>query len=95
MIRFFEKPLHIEEKPRKKFTWGRKFVIRTKMRFGLLGLVVTTPSIISIPIGAFVIHRFYRKKSRNVLFLILSLVCWSLLLNGIAQYLGFSQYIPQ
>ena len=95
MILFFRKPLHIKEKPKKKFTWFKKFIVRTKMRFGLLGLLITTPSIISIPIGTFVIHRFYKKKFRNILFLAISLVCWSLILNGIAQYLGFSQYIPK
>src|ERR1035437_1550633 len=95
IILFFEKPLHIQEKPKKKFTWFKKFIIRTKMRFGLLGLIITTPSIISIPIGTFVIHRFYKKKFRNILFLAISLVCWSLILNGIAQYLRFSQYIPK
>ncbi|MBI4946761.1 MAG: hypothetical protein HY840_10225 [Bacteroidetes bacterium] len=95
VIIFFEKPLHIEEKPKRKFTWGKKFIIRTKMRFGLFGLIVTTPSIISIPIGTFVIHRFYRKKFRNVMFLMISLVFWSLILNGIAQYLNLSQYLPK
>ena len=95
MIRFFEKPLHKENKPRKKFTWGRKFIIRTKLRFGLMGLVITTPVVISIPIGTIVIHRFYRKKIRNILLLVISLICWSLLLNGIAQYMKLSQYLPK
>lgn len=94
-ILFFEKPLHIHEKPKKKFTWFKKFIIRTKMRFGLFGLILATPSVISIPIGVFVIHRIYKNKFRNVLLLILSLIFWSLLLNGIAQYLNLSQYIPK
>ena len=95
MIRFFEKPLHLQEKPKKKFTWVRKFVIKTKMRFGLLGLLLTTPSIISIPIGTFMVHRFYRRKGKNILLLMFSILIWSLLLNGVAQYLKLSQYIPK
>lgn len=94
-ILFFEKPLHLQEKPKKKFTWLRKFVIKTKMGFGLFGLVITTPLIISIPIGTFMIHRFYRRKGKNILLLIVSILLWSLVLNGIAQYLKLSQYIPQ
>jgi hypothetical protein len=94
-ILFFEKPLHIQEKPKKKFTWFKRFIIRTKMRFGIFGLVITTPSIISIPIGAFVIHRLYKNKYRNILFLTISLIFWSLILNGVAQYLHLSQYIPK
>ena len=82
-----------EEKPRKIFTSARKRAVGIKMRFGLLGLAITTPSIISIPVGTFVINRFYRKKGRNVLLLILSLLIWSALLNGLAQYLKLSQYL--
>lgn len=93
LIGFFKKPLKEKEKPGKKFTLTKKFIVRTKMRFGLWGLVITTPSIISIPIGTFVTHRFYRKKMRNVLLLIASLLIWSLILNGLAQYLKLSQYI--
>lgn len=95
LIRAFKKPLHVKEKIGKKFTWSRKFIIRTKIRFGLMGLVFITPSVISIPIGTFMIHRFYRKKWRNILFLITALVFWSLALNGLAQHLKLSQYLPQ
>lgn len=95
VIRFFKKPLQKEEKPKKKFTRSRRFAMRIKMRFGLLGLVITTPSVISIPIGSFLIHRFYRKKVRNILLLSASLILWSFLLNGIAQYLKLSQYLPK
>jgi hypothetical protein len=77
----------------KKFTWAKKFAVRIKKRFGLTGLVFITPSIISIPIGTFVIHRFYRKKIRNIFFLTISLIIWSLILNGLAQYLKLSQYL--
>ncbi len=91
----FKKPLGTDDKPVKKFTWIKKFVIRTKIKFGVIGLVITTPSIISIPIGSIVIHRFYRKKGRNILLLIVSLIIWSFILNGVAQYLKLSQYLPK
>lgn len=95
MINFFRKPSEKDEKPKKKFTWMKKFVIRTKMRFGLVGLLLTTPSVISIPIGTFMVHRFYRRKGKNILLLMLSVLFWSFALNGLAQYLKLSQYIPQ
>ena len=91
LVRIFKKPS--KEKPKKIFTRDRKRVVSIKMRFGLLGLAITTPSIISIPVGIFVTNRFYRKKGRNILLHILSLVIWSALLNGLAQYLQLSQYL--
>ena len=93
ILGLFKKPLIKNEKPAPKFTWTRRFIIRTKIKFGLLGLAIVTPAIISIPIGTFVIHRFYRKKLRNVLFVIASLIVWSFILNNIAQYLKLSQYL--
>ena len=95
LMRFFRKPLHKEYKPRRKFTWLNKFIIRTKIGFGLFGIVITTPLIISIPIGTFMAHRFSRRKEKNIFFLLLSVLFWSLIINGIAQYLQLSQYIPK
>jgi len=95
LLGLFRKPLLDDAPPKKKFTLTKKFIVRVKMKLGLLGLIIITPSIISIPIGTFVTHRFYRKKMRNILFLVISLIIWSLALNGIAQYLELSQYLPQ
>lgn len=84
---------HKDKKPGKKFTWTSKLTVRIKMKFGLLGLAITTPCLISIPVGTFMTHRFYRKKMRNVLFIITSLLIWSVLLNGLAQYISLSEHI--
>lgn len=84
----------IERKPRKNFTRSRRFIVRIKMRFGLAGVAFVTPCIISIPIGTLVAITFYKKRQRVLLFLSVSLLFWSLVLNGIAQYLRLSQYIP-
>ena len=92
---FIRKPAAvIERKPRKVFTRGRRFVIRIKMKFGLIGIAFVTPCIISIPIGTIVAANFYRKKKGVLLYFIASLILWSLILNGIAQLIKLSQYIP-
>jgi hypothetical protein len=84
----------LEHKPRKKFTRTKRFVIRIKMKFGIMGIAFITPCLISIPIGTIVGANFYRKKKGVMLYFIGSLILWSLILNGIAQYLKLSQYIP-
>lgn len=90
---FFQNRSTTEIKVTKKFTRTNKFIVRIKMKFGLTGLIITTPSIISIPVGTIVTNHFYRGKLRNVLLLIASLIMWSLLLNGLAQYMALSQYL--
>ncbi len=81
------------KKKTKKFTWSTRFFIKTKKRFGLLGVSLITPSIISIPVGTFLIHRLYKGKIKNILVLVLALLIWSTLLNLLAQYLKLSQYL--
>lgn len=91
---FVRKPVEaIEHEPRKIFTKGRRFIIGIKMKFGLFGVAFITPCIISIPVGTIVAANFYKKRKGVLLYFIVLLVLWSLLLNGIAQYLQLSQYI--
>ena len=90
---FFSQSVKKDEKSPKKFKWSTRFIIKTKMRFGLIGVALITPSIISIPVGTFLIHRFYRGKLKNIFLLFVSLLLWALILNGLAQYLKLSQYM--
>lgn len=92
---FIRRPAEvIERRPRKKFTRTKKFIVRIKMKFGLAGIAFITPCIISIPIGTLVAFAFYKNRKRVLLYLFLSLLFWSLVLNGLAQILKLSQYIP-
>jgi hypothetical protein len=84
----------IERKPPKRFTRTKRFIVRVKKRFGLAGIAFITPSLISIPIGSIVAAQLFPKKKGVLLGLAISLVLWSLFLNGLAQYLELSQYIP-
>jgi hypothetical protein len=62
--------------PKKKFTSGNRRVIRIKRRFGLVGIAVITPVILSIPIGAFLAERFFKDKKKVILYLSVSGVIW-------------------
>lgn len=77
----------------KRFTRTTRFVVRIRRKFGLIGLAIITPCIISIPIGTFIINRFYSKKWKILLALFTSLILWSLILNYLAQTLHLSQYL--
>lgn len=50
-------------------------------RWGLLGIVVTTPVFLSIPIGAFLANKYFRKKPLLVPYMILSIVSWGLIIS--------------
>ncbi len=83
----FQRKKKADEVPKKKFTRGNKLIVRIKIKYGLIGLAIITPAIISIPVGTIVINHFYKKKLRNIILLVVSLLIWSVILNGAAQYL--------
>ena len=80
---------------RKVMTRKDKLIVRVKNKFGLTGIAFLTPCIISIPIGTLVAVAFYRKRRPILLYLLISLVLWSFVLNYLAQLIAISQYMPQ
>ncbi len=62
--------------PKKIFTKYNRRVIRIKHRFGLTGIAILTPILLSIPIGAFLAERFYKDKGKVILYLSTSAVLW-------------------
>ena len=87
-----EKLAEQKNKPRKKFKWRTRFIVRTKRRFGLIGIAFFTPCILSIPIGCVVAVSIYRSKLKVLPYIIVSLFFWSFVLNILAQYFGISKY---
>ncbi|MCD6019954.1 MAG: hypothetical protein K0S53_3075 [Bacteroidetes bacterium] len=62
--------------PKKIFTKFNRRVIRVKNRFGLTGIALLTPILLSIPIGAFLAERFYKHKGKVILYLSVASVFW-------------------
>ena len=54
--RLFVKP---KETPKKVFSRKNKFIVRVKSRWGLIGLAIITPCIISIPVGTLLAVRYF------------------------------------
>jgi uncharacterized membrane protein len=77
---------HIAEKyfPMRKrnFTKRNRFIIKIRRRWGFIGIIILTPVILSIPIGAFIVARYYRSEKNGLLYLALSVVSWSLLISA-------------
>ena len=46
-------------------------------RWGLLGLIVLTPVLFSIPLGSMIANKYYSKTRRVAFYLTLSVICWS------------------
>jgi len=64
---------------KKIFTRKNRRIIRIKQRYGLIGIVITTPLLLSIPLGTFLVVRYYRTRKFKFIYLIMSNVAWSVI----------------
>lgn len=64
----------------KHFTKANRRIIRIKHRFGLVGIAALTPILFSIPLGAFLAERFYKDKSKVILYLTVADMLWNVVL---------------
>ncbi|NND77490.1 MAG: hypothetical protein HKN39_04855 [Flavobacteriales bacterium] len=78
--------IFFKNKVRKKFTKGNRRLIKIKHKFGLVGICISVV-ILSIPVVAFVLARFYRHDKKALPYLIFALFGWTILLTYGSFYL--------
>ncbi len=66
------------------FTRKSRMIAKIKSTYGYWGIIIATPFILSIPLGAFLTSRYYAHKRHTVPFMILSIVSWTAFFSGIA-----------
>lgn len=76
-------------KIKKKFTRVNKFLVRIKMRLGMVGIAFISPTLISIPIGSIVMAKFYGDSRWAYPALVLSVVFWA------AFFSSFKFFFPE
>jgi hypothetical protein len=67
----------------KIFTRRNRFIARFKKSYGLWGVVITTPILLTIPVGAFLANKYYSRQRHVVLYMIASIVGWAAVLSGV------------
>ncbi len=78
-----------KKKPKKKkkiFTNTNRKIVFIKNKYGLIGLCLITPGIISIPVGSILAAKYFRHDKRTFPFLIASLLIWCITLSLIAYF---------
>jgi len=68
------------------FTKKNRRIVRIKQKYGLIGIAFTTPLILSIPLGAFLVIRYYRHSRVKFTCLFLSNVFWSVVYTGFYMF---------
>lgn len=74
-------------KKRKKFTRRNKLIVKMRKRYGMWGIIILTPVLLSIPVGAVLGNKYYSNRRTFLPFMILSIFLW-----GIFSVLIFSMF---
>lgn len=64
---------------RKIFTKKNRRIVHIKQKYGLLGIALSTPFLLSIPVGTFLVVRYYRLTTRGFVYLVASNLLWSVI----------------
>jgi hypothetical protein len=73
-------------KEKKIFSKKSKRFVKIKKSWGLVGVAILTPLILSIPIGTFLAIRFFKRTKKTIIILCTSVISWSLLLSSILHF---------
>lgn len=79
ILKQLENPNQIRKKV---FTRTNKIIIIVKQRFGLLGISLLTPLLLSIPIGCFLAVRYFNDKQRILFYMFGSILFWSVSISS-------------
>lgn len=75
---------HMPKKKAKLFTTRNRRIVKIKKGYGLLGISLITPTILSIPVGTLIAAKIYSHKRGQVyLYMSASVAVWSLIFSAI------------
>jgi hypothetical protein len=59
------------------FTKRSRFIAKFRAKYGLPGIIIASPIILSLPIGAFLLNRYYSKHKLAKPYMVLSILGWT------------------
>ncbi|MEN6452926.1 MAG: hypothetical protein ABFD10_01630 [Prolixibacteraceae bacterium] len=76
----------LKRKPRTKpvSTKRMRSLVKFRKSYGLWGIIIMTPVVLSIPIGAFLLKKYYSTHKNVFAYMMISILGWSLVFTTIA-----------
>jgi hypothetical protein len=68
--------------PARRFTKRNRMIIKIVKKFGMAGIVILTPILLSIPVGTFIATRYYSSNRFLLAYLSASVLFWSLFMSS-------------
>lgn len=77
-----KQPDNTTQAPKKIFTRKNKIIVNVKRRFGLVGIALLTPFLLSIPLGCYLSVRYFKNKQKVITYLFASILFWSIAVSS-------------
>ncbi len=75
--RYWPEKLKFRRKTSRIFTKRNRRFVKLKSNYGLIGIVMLSPVVLSIPVGSFLTVKYYGNRIRNIIYLIAGQLFWS------------------
>jgi len=66
-----------------RFSRKNRWFVAIKVRYGLWGIIISSPVILSIPVGAFLLKKYYSNTKNVFGYMMLSIIGWAAFFAGI------------
>lgn len=73
-------------KGKKVFTRRNKFFVRARSAYGMWGIVVLTPIVLSIPVGAFLLRKYYGHRKETIPAAVLAFIVEGILICSVSWF---------
>ena len=70
-----------------RITKRKRYIVRMKNKYGYWGIIVLTPVLLSIPLGVFLLQRYYRFYKYKFTMLSLVLTIWGAILVSFLHFI--------
>ncbi len=67
-----------KNKSKKVFSRKNKAIVKIKVKYGLYGIAFLTPALLSIPVGVFIIRKYYSKNNTALPITCIAILLWSI-----------------
>ena len=86
-IRLWRQKRAIKRKSRKKFSKRNKMIVKARSNYGMWGICLLTPVFLSIPLGAFLLRKYYHQRRKAILVMMFSIIIEGCIVCIISWYL--------
>lgn len=72
---------------RKKFTKRNKMIVKARSNYGMWGICLLTPVLLSIPLGAFLLRKYYHHRKGAIPIMLFAIIVEGTIISIVSWYL--------